>query len=74
MPIALSDAPPKLLPLRYKLIIDGKPVDTYTVGTKFLMDLGKLGRTRATHALEVYPLDTVPNSTMTFSCVTIASN
>jgi hypothetical protein len=70
----LSDAPPTPLPLRYKLIVDGKPVDTYTVGTKFLMDLSKLKTTRASHALGVYPLDTVPNSTMTFSCVTIASD
>jgi transcriptional regulator with XRE-family HTH domain len=69
----VSGTTPAPLPLRYKLIIDGKPVDTYTVGTKFLMDLGKLGTTRASHALGVYPLDTVPNSTMTFSCVTIAS-
>jgi transcriptional regulator with XRE-family HTH domain len=69
----LSGPPPTPLPLRYKLIVDGKRFDTYTVGTKFLLDFGKLGTARASHALEVDPLDTVPNSTMTFSCVTIVS-
>jgi hypothetical protein len=61
------------LPLRYKLIVDGTPADTYTVGSKFLIDLEQLGAARAFHTFGIDPLDTVPNSTMTFSCVTIVS-
>lgn len=64
---------PTPLPLRFRLIVDGDPADTYTVGTKFLIGVKKLGATRASHTLGVEPLDVVPNSTMTFSCVTIVA-
>lgn len=66
-------SPPKSFPLRYQLVIDGKPTDTYTVGSKFLIDIDKVGLTRASHTFGIDPLDTVPNSTMTFSCVAITS-
>lgn len=68
-----SATPPTPLPLRYRLIVDGKDGGTYTVGTKFLIDMVRLGATRVSHVLGVDPLDTVPDSTMTFSCVTIVS-
>ena len=61
------------LPVRYKLIVDGTPADTYTVGSKFLIDMEQVGAARAFHTFGIDPLDTVPNSTMTFSCVTIVS-
>ena len=65
--------PPTPLPLRYNLIIDRKPEGAYTVGTKFLVDMDELGASRASHMLGIDPLDIVPDSTMTFSCVTIVS-
>ena len=61
------------LPLRYKLIVHGMAGDTYTVGSKFLMDMEQVGAARAFHTFGIEPLDRVPNSTMTFSCVTIVS-
>jgi hypothetical protein len=66
--------PPTPLPPRFRLIIDGTPGSAYTVGAKFMIDMNKIGTTRASHTFRVDPLDTVPNSSMIFSCVTIVSS
>lgn len=68
----VADTTSTPVPLRYKLLVDGRLENTYTVGTKFLIDVDNARLSQGFHTLRVDPVDTVPNSTMTFSCVAIA--